>query len=220
MVSCTLFPLGYLRKFFGGKTMELKAIYKEIGKTLAPVEIESEEAMRDFGITKKDLVPLTVGLKHIMIYPYPAPEEVCREMLKELKNRYKQEAYRERCLICDEKGQQRICPEKYSCATCPVAREERRPRHVSLEALEEEGLEMEAQDTDVLESVELDLFLEGLQQYNPQYARIVALKKEGYTEAEIGRFLQLPRHTVMYSWKRIRELAAGYFGSFGKSVFN
>ena len=100
--------------------MELKAIYKEIGKTLAPVEIESEEAMRDFGITKKDLVPLMVGNRRILIYPYPAQEEVCREMLQELRNRYKQEDYRCRCLICGENGKARICPEKYSCASCPV----------------------------------------------------------------------------------------------------
>lgn len=200
--------------------MENKAIYKEIGKTLAPVEIESEEAMRDFGITKKDLVPLMVGLKRIMIYPYPAPEEVCREMLQELKNRYKQEAYRERCLICGENGRQRICPEKYSCACCPVDLEERTPRHVSLEALQEEGLEMEAPDTDIITSLEVSIFLEELRAYNPRYADIATLKQAGYTEEEIGRYLQLPRHTVMYSWKRIRELAAGYFGSLGKNVFN
>ena len=199
--------------------MENKAIYKEIGKTLAPVEIESEEAMRDFGITKKDLVPLMVGNSRILIYPYPAPEEVCREMLLELRKRYKQEEYRGRCLICDEKGQQRICPVKYSCAGCPVDLEERRPRHVSLEALEEEGLELEAQNTDMLESVELDLFLEGLQQYNPQYARIVVLKREGYTEMEIGQMLQLTHHAVTYARKRIRELAAGYYGNLGKNVF-
>ena len=68
--------------------MVKKAIYEEIGKTLAPVEIDSDEAMEMFGITKKDLVPFMVRNKRIMVYPYPAPEEVCREMLQELKDRY------------------------------------------------------------------------------------------------------------------------------------
>ena len=36
--------------------MEKKAIYEEIGKTLAPVEYDGEDMLKMFGITKKDLV--------------------------------------------------------------------------------------------------------------------------------------------------------------------
>ena len=108
--------------------MEKKAIYEEIGKTLAPVEIDSDEAMELFGITKKDLIPFMVGSSRIMVYPYPAPEEVCREMLRDLRERYGREARDNRCLVAGAYGGLKACPENYSCSACPVGQCDQDPR--------------------------------------------------------------------------------------------
>ena len=190
--------------------MELKAIYKEIGKTLAPVEIESEEAMRDFGITKKDLVPLMVGLRRIMIYPYPAPEKVCREMLRELWQRYKQEYRVNRCLVPGKNGGLHVCPDKNVCARCPFSFEEIAPRRISLEFLLEEGVVLES-NTDCLSEVDVELFYDELERVNPVYHQILVLRQAGYKEAEISQRVQIPLHAVKYARKRIREFAVRYF---------
>ena len=191
--------------------MEKKAIYEEIGKTLAPVEIDSDDAMELFGITKKDLVPFMVGSSHIMVYPYPAPEEVCREMLRELWQRYKQEYRSTRCLIPGARGGMCVCPEKYSCADCPVDLQQRVPRLVSLDYLQDEGLELEIPSPESMSMVYVNAFLDRLAELDPRYAEIVKLRGVGYTEPEISRILQVPLHVVKYARQKIREFAAEYF---------
>ena len=193
--------------------MVKKAIYEEIGKTLAPVEIDSDEAMEMFGITKKDLVPFMVRNKRIMVYPYPAPEEVCREMLQELKDRYQKENRKNRCLIPGAYGKLRVCPEKHSCSECPFDQEQRIISHVSLEFLLEAGVELEVLSPDCQSTVNVDLFLERLGELDPGYAEIVKLRGVGYTESEISRMLHVPLHAVKYARKKIREFAVIYFGN-------
>ncbi len=193
--------------------MEKKAIYEEIGKTLAPVEIDSDEAMEMFGITKKDLVPFMVGRKRILIYPYPAPEEVCRVMLNELRQRHQKESRNNRCLVPGAKGKLRTCPWKYSCSDCALEYEQKIPSHVSLEFLLEEGVELEVYSPDCLSTVNVDLFLERLGELDPGYAEIVKLRGVGYTEPEISRMLHVPLHAVKYARKKIREFAVIYFGN-------
>ena len=191
--------------------MEKKAIYEEIGKTLAPVEYDGEDMLEMFGITKKDLVPYMVGNRRIMVYPYPAPEEVCREMLRELKERYGKELRNSRCMIAGVRGGLKSCPENYSCSECPVGMEKKQSRQTSLDLLLEEGLEI-ADSSNCLSEVNADLFLKYLDEINPRYSRILILKERGYTETEIGQMLQVPRYTVMNARKKIREIAVRYFG--------
>ena len=189
-------------------------IYEEIGKTLAPVEIESPEAMADFGITKKDLVLYRIGGKSIMIYPYPAPEEVCREMLSELEQRYKRDNREQRCLVPGAYGRTKLCPDRNSCSACPYGREGREPSKISLEEFLEGGEDLENQITDVQSDVICGLFLDYLAQVNPRYASIVQLKmrNSSATAADISRELQLPYHVVRYALGEIRSLATLYFG--------
>ena len=191
--------------------MKKEEIYAAIGKTLAPVEIDSNEAMEMFGITKKDLIPLLVGTKRIMVYPYPAQEEVCREMMRDLRRRYVDESRNNRCMIAGTNGGIKVCPEKYSCSDCPVEQEQRQSRQASLDFLLDEGLEVE-DTSNSLSQIEVDLFLEYLEKQDPINARILVLKCRGYTETEIGQMLHLPCHVVKYSRRKIRELAIRYFG--------
>ncbi len=191
--------------------MKKEEIYSAIGKTLAPVEIESEEAMEDFGITKKDLVPLMVGNKCIMVYPYPAPEEVCREMLRDLRQRYLQEKRSNRCVISGARGTLRACPVGNSCEECPFGKDEKLPRQVSLDFLQEEGMDWVDPDSDCLPRLNAVQFLEHLKQINPRYAAILKLRGEGYTEPEIGQMLRVTRDTVKYARVRIREIAVEFF---------
>ena len=191
--------------------MEKKAIYEEIGKTLAPVEIDSDEAMELFGITKKDLVPFMVRNKRIMVYPYPAAEEVCREMLRDLRERYGREARDNRCLVAGAYGGLKACPENYSCSACPVGRQNRLPRKISWQALEEAGLEPADRRSNFQPQVDAEMFLEYLENVNPQYARIIVLKINGYSVEDISRALKLPYHVVWYAGRKIREIAVRYY---------
>ena len=191
--------------------MEKKAIYEEIGKTLAPVEIDSDEAMEMFGITKEDLVPLMVGRKRILVYPYPASEEVCREMLRDLRERYGREARDNRCLVAGAYGGLKACPENYSCSACPVGRQDRLPRKISWQALEEAGLEPADRRSNFQPQVDAEMFLEHLENVNPQYARIIVLKINGYSVEDISRTLKLPYHVVWYAGRKIREIAVRYY---------
>ena len=191
--------------------MEKKAIYEEIGKTLAPVEIDSDEAMELFGITKKDLIPLMVGSSRIMVYPYPAPEEVCRVMLNELRQRHQKESRNNRCLVPGAYGGLKACPEKYSCSECPVDQRNRLPRKISWQALEEAGLELADRRSNFQPQVDAEMFLEHLENVNPQYARIIVLKINGYSVEDISRTLKLPYHVVWYAGRKIREIAVRYY---------
>ena len=212
MVSCTLFPLGYLRKFFGGKTMELKAIYKEIGKTLAPVEIESEEAMRDFGITKKDLVPLMVGTRRVMVYPFPAEPEVCKEMLRALREQYANEARSLRCMVRGVSGRLIRCPAENFCKTCPLAEEFRRPSRVSLDAVLDSGLEIEDTNADFHPEIFAEDFISHLEEIDPRYVTMLQMKIDGSSASEISRELSIPYHLVTGAFGKIRRIASEYFG--------
>ena len=192
--------------------MKKEEIYEAIGKTLAPVEIDSDEALEMFGITKKDLVPIMVGRKRILIYPYPAPEEICREMLNELRRRYQKESRINRCLIPGANGKLRACPWNRSCSDCTLDHEQKILSHVSLEFLLDEGVEVEIASPDCLSVVDVNLFLERLTEINPVYAEIVKLRGVGYTEPEISQMLHVPVHAVKYARKKIREFAVIYFG--------
>ena len=196
--------------------MEIKAIYKEIGKTLAPVEIDSEEALELFGITKKDLVPYVVGTKKIMVHVVPASPEVCSEMLKDLRQKYTKLSREERCMIQGAYGKAKICPDCYSCSECPFGQDEKQPRSVSLEALWETGEEEEAPALDALSVVDVRDFLEHLEKQNPRYVEIVQLRGMGYSEQEIARMLDIPLHSVKYARKKVREFAGSYFRGVGK----
>ena len=193
--------------------MENKAIYEEIGKTLAPVEIDGKGAMEVFGITYKDLVPFVVGATSIMIYPYPASPEVCEDMLRDLRQKYSKQSRRDRCMIRGAYGRLRVCPEKYSCPECPFGQEEKIPRNVSLEAVQEDGVDIEDPFSDCLPRLNVDLFLESLAEINADYAEIVKLRGVGYSEPEISQILHLPIHVVKYARKKIREIATAYFNS-------
>lgn len=192
--------------------MENKAIYEEIGKTLAPVEIDGKGAMEVFGITYKDLVPFVVGATSILIYPYPASPEVCEELLRDLRQKYSKQSRSDRCMIHGVYGRLRVCPEKYSCPECPFGQEEKIPRSVSLEAVQEDGVELEDRNSGGMSQVEADLFLEYLEQLNPQYARILVLTRDGYSEMEITQMLQVSRNKVTYAKQKIRRIAERYFG--------
>ena len=191
--------------------MENKNIYEEIGKTLAPVEIESEEALQDFGITKKDLVPYHFGNKRIMVYPYPAPEAVCREMLRELRQRYGYESRRERCMILSKSGGLIGCPERESCRTCPLAEEFRRPSQVSLDAALESDMEFEDGQADFLPELFAEDFISRLEEVDPRYVTMLQMKLDGASVAEISRRLQLHYQVVYYAFGKIREIASRYF---------
>lgn len=160
-----------------------KSIREQIGRTLAPAEITSREAMADFGITRKDLVCMTVGSRRVLVYPCPAPEEVCREMLGDLLERYGEEE------------------------------KQRAVRPVSLEGLQEEGADPVDRFADTQSAAEVHLFLEYLESVNPLYASIVRLKNGHDTPcAEVSRALRLPISTVRRACREIRKLAAEYFG--------
>ena len=191
--------------------MKKEEIYEAIGKTLAPVEYDGEDMLEMFGITKKDLVPYMVGNKCIMVYPYPAAEEVCREMLRDLRERYGREARDNRCMIAGVRGGLKACPENYSCSACPVGRQNRLPRKISWQALEEAGLEPADRRSNFQPQVDAEMFLEYLENVNPQYARIIVLKINGYSVEDISRTLKLPYHVVWYAGRKIREIAVRYY---------
>ena len=133
-------------------------------------------------------------------------------MLHELWLRYKQEIRSARCLIPGVNGGIRVCPEKYSCADCPVDQQQRILRLVSLDFLQNEGVELELPSPDCLSVVNVNIFLERLAELNPRYAELVKLRGVGYTESEISKMLQVPLHVVKYDRKKIREFAIVYFG--------
>ena len=132
-------------------------------------------------------------------------------MLRELWQRYKEEYRDSRCLIPGVKSGMCVCPEQYSCAECPVDLQERVLRFVSLDFLQDEGVELDIPSPDCLSLVYVNAFLDRLAELNPRYAEIVKLRGVGYTEPEISRLLQVPLHVVKYARQKIREFAAEYF---------
>ena len=181
-------------------------IYEEIGKTLAPVEIEDQSQLESLGITWKNVISYTVGRRVVRIWPCPAPEEVCREMLLSLREEYGKEDREDRCMIHGAYGMLRVCPEKYSCDSCPFSAAERVPRVVSLDAMQEEGLEPAATQDKPEVSARARMVMEAIRKLPEVNRRVMELHIAGYTDREIGEKLGLSRKAV--SNRRDRVTAA------------
>lgn len=186
--------------------------YKLIGTIYAPIEYDGPDMLAVFGITKEDLIPYVVGTKRILVYPIEAPEEICRDKLRELRQKYSKRSREDRCLVRGKSGRLIVCPEENKCSACPFGNGERLPQVVSTDALYEAGMELEAPGTDELDRLNWELFLEYLQRMNPQCYEVLGMKLEGATVAEISRELGVPYHVVRYLSDKIRGIAADYFG--------
>ena len=186
--------------------------YKLIGTIYAPVEYDGPDMLKTFNITKDDLIPYVVGTKRILIFPYPAPEDVCKDMLLELRRKYSKRSREERCLVPGKSGRLIVCPEENRCSACPFGRDERYPRVSSLDEMKDNGVEVEAPGTDMLDQLIRDVFMDHLRSVDPHLADILDMKDEGLSVAEIARREGVSYHVIRYQFDKIKALAAEFLG--------
>lgn len=185
---------------------------KTIGILYAPIEIESPSQLETLGITWQDVVPLRVGRRTVRVYLAPAPEEVSRYMLRELRRKYSKEGRATRCGVPGAGGRLRYCPDSNSCDDCsrPESGLGRMPRLGSLDAMVEEGWDCASPEAGPQEKAELRDLLERIGRVNPVCLRALRLKADGLTEAEIGEELGLSAQAVHRALVRARQLAGEY----------
>ena len=181
----------------------------------APIEIESAEDLKFFGITRKDCCTWRVGITPVLVYLMPSNEETRDYLVQELKRKYTKRTREYRCQVPGKQKAWITCPESNHCSSCPYGSDgtRRQGRCVSLDALLEEGYDCAAPDFTeerVGNRAELEDLLALLREVNPDYVKIVELLAAGFSVAEIATSLHTNVSSVYRSLKKIRTLAKEY----------
>jgi transposase-like protein len=185
---------------------------KTIGIIYAPIEIENPGQLESLGITWKDVVPLKVANRIIDVYLVPAPEEVSRYMLKELRNKYHQEERVKRCKVQGAGRKLVNCIDSISCMDCPHNKNgvEKTLQLVSLDAILESGWDCESCDSDLQEQLEFGEMLDRIGEASPLCRTVLTQYIAGYTLDEIAAHLGIPRTNVFRVLSKAREIARRY----------
>ena len=185
---------------------------KTIGIIYAPIEIENPGQLESLGITWKDVVPLKVANRIIDVYLVPAPEEVSRYMLKELRNKYHQEERVKRCKVQGAGRKLVNCIDSISCMDCPHNKNgvEKTLQLVSLDAILESGWDCESRDSGLQEQLEFGEMLDRIGEVSPLCRTVLTDYIAGYTLDEIAAHLGIPRTNVFRVLSKAREIARRY----------
>ena len=184
---------------------------KPIGIIYAPIEIENPGQLETLGITWQDVVPIRIGKRVVKVYLAPAPEEVSRYMLRELRKKYQREYRNNRCRIPSGRGELKLCRSAEPCAGCPHY-QERQMAEVSLDEFLEDGGDFEAAGEDPQEKMELKDLFSSIREEDPLACEVLSLKLAGYTEVEISGLLGLTPAAVHRAIERARRIAGKYMG--------
>ena len=181
----------------------------------APIEIESEEQLRDLGISRKDCSTMKIGFMKIPVYLVPADQDSRDFLVHELRVKYAHKDRQSRCQVPGKIKDWIRCPETNCCVFCPYGKENRQnaSRDCSLDELMEEGFDHS--DGKCLEDqVEMSVLLENLftilRSENPLFPKVISLVADGHTLSEVAEILGISRGTVVNYLRRIRTIAADY----------
>ncbi len=178
----------------------------------APIEIESAEQLHALGATWEDCKTWRIGARPVTVFLVPADEATRDFLLKELQAKYEHYSRHTRCLVPGLRKALITCPEWNRCDQCPYGRvkDPEGSSPLSLDALIENGFEMEAGDSTAASAetcIELENILNRLYEENPDFVRLVTLRAKGYTVDEIVSFMHISRATFFRMQKEIRRIA-------------
>ena len=181
----------------------------------APIEIESEEQMRDLGLKQEDCRTWKIGNSRVLVYLVPANQETRDFLLAELYTRHTQERRKNRCVVPGLRKAWIQCPSENSCSDCPYGYQyvEGGARCLSLEKMLEDGFDSSGWD-DTSDTVtnreELRCLYELLNEADPNLVRIVELQAAGFSVAEIADKMGVSQPTVYRALQKIHQLAQDY----------
>lgn len=179
----------------------------------APIEIESEEQLRDLGYTWQDCRTWKIGVTPVKVLLVPADEATRDFLYSELLKKYDHVTRRDRCVVPGTRKAWIQCPEKNHCEDCPFGRNagDRGPVVLSLDVLMGEGFDLISYESvsDIAErQVEMETVMRRLWEANPQFPKIVVQRAEGFTAEEIAQNLGVCRATLYRFLQQIREIAS------------
>lgn len=192
--------------------MENKAIYKEIGKTLAPMELEGENPMEMLEGQEGEFATIRVGWKNVRVFLVPADREFCEEMMQMLNRKYSKDYRESRCLVPGIYKDFVRCRESNRCEECPYGkdRESFNPQEITYEEYLSMNLNTADPSGKTEFTVELeDMFLE-IERENPVSLKALKMNLAGYRESEIAGLLHISPAAVHRALNRAHSIARRY----------
>ncbi|MBR4394467.1 MAG: hypothetical protein IKT07_10685 [Oscillospiraceae bacterium] len=192
--------------------MENKAIYEEIGKKWAPMELEGENPEEMLEGQEGRYATIRVGWKNVKVFLVPAPQEVCEDMMQALNRKYSKDYRKTRCMVPGIQNDYVRCPECNKCEACPYGteRESFDPRFVSYDDYIEENLNTADPAAAMDCAAELADILRVMEAENPISVKVLNLHLSGYSEREIAEMLRVSPSAVHRALVRAHNIARRY----------
>ena len=181
------------------------------GYRYVPVIIE-QEMIREWELDPRFITMRYIGGRKRLVYMELWTEAEAKWYTQELKNEQHQEDRSRRCMVTSPKTGKLIrCPDERSCVGCPFndAMKQERSSSLSLDQMQEAGIETEAhgnvEDEIIAKDLELEILAE-LSSTNRKLVEIFERMTDGKKPVEIGEELGIRKSTLYDDIEKIRKI--------------
>jgi len=183
----------------------------------APIVIESEQQLRDLGLTWEQCRTWHVGPVALFVHLTPSDEETAKFLINEFRRDHRDASRDSRCVVSNKHGRLIRCPENNCCSACPFpeCKEKCGAYEISWEQLVEDGGEAEGADTSAMDSYWGEIYVseigKKLDRVNPIITEVFMMKIfDELTTKEIAERLGISVRNVTYYYGRAKEIVRRY----------